>query len=584
LKSLVAGGETLKTVIIAVMDTGINMEHKIFEGRILTAHARNFAADVNADLGTNDLRDNLGHGTHTAGTISDMTLPNVKILPIKIFGSTNTTSAKFVSEAVNYLVSLKRNGLNIAAVNMSLGTDPLNPDADAQEYASNKSFYQNCINALVSADILPIVAVGNGPKTNNGNGLPYPSFPSACSGTVSVSGFSLNQFINYDKNYNGVEDPGEVWIDTDGKPETGNENGRESNSAFLIQRARYANYVSGYDSRVDITAPGGYNEVGKVGIWSAANTGTDTVSRLEGTSMAAPFVTALYALLCSDPTKSSEDWQTISGGWTASDSENYLTPIQKVLFNSAVPLGQAETRMSYFGRGCVSVAALVDEEAFEEWFDPAAYEDAMNTVPDGMTKITVQPTGGGAVLQDDYIPIGEYVLADTESEFSVWVTAGGGYSILKVLVGGQEVSSSLTGTEYVNGKLVCGKYTFASLPGSAVAVVVQFSTFSTDQVNYTKTTKIDTAPDDTDFATLLLILLGVGGLIAAFYFIRNRKPKELSIQSLDGETEPDADAEVDRIIKIMEKRGRPKGTDLDEEIAAIMREIKTAEEEGEDYE
>jgi subtilisin family serine protease len=573
LKSLVADGETLNTVVIAVIDTGINMEHEIFEGRILTAHARNFVADAEGNTGVNDLRDNVGHGTHTAGTICDMTLPNVKILPIKIFDS-KSTDPNLIPPAIEYLVGLKKKGMNIVAVNMSLGTDPMSPSHSL--YFSTKSFYQSCINTLVNAGILPIVAVGNG--ANSGNGSVFPSFPSACVGAVSVSAFSTKPFVNYDKNYDGeikVEDGEEEHdFDGDGEPDL--------NNAFSIQRAYYSNYAGeGYDSRVDITAPGGYDEwiTPKQGIWSATKTGTDTIyNTQQGTSMATPFVAALYALLCSDPTQSDEDWREISQ-WTSGDGADYLTPIHKALFDSAVAVGQSSTRADYFGRGCVSVAAFTKD--FDDWIDPDEYEAAVGAPIADMTRIIVQTTGGGSVLQNDYMPIAEYALTGTGTDFGVWVTAGGGYSILSVKVGGSEVSLSLTNTEYISGKLVCGKYTFTNLPASSVTVVVQFSTFSTEQVNYVKPTKMDTAGGKVDFPKLLFIVLGVGGLIAGIYFLQNRKPKESLLQSGDGDT----DAEVERIIKIMEKKGRPQGSSLDKEIESIMREIESGEdEEGEDYE
>ncbi|MDR1917443.1 MAG: S8 family peptidase [Christensenellaceae bacterium] len=589
LKSLVAGGATLKPVVIAVMDSGINMEHEIFEGRILMAHARNFVAESDVSIGINDLRDNLGHGTHTAATICDMTLPNVKILPIKIF-STKTTDPLLVRDAIDYLIDLKGRGMNIVAVNMSLGTDPLNP-ATNPYYANNKSFYQSCINTLVAADILPVVAAGNG---DNEVGSPYPSFPSACAGTVSVSAFGTKQFVNYDTNYDGVISGGEAVHDFD-------DNGvADLNNAFNMQLAGYSNYAQdGLDSRIDITAPGHYDLSGSVkGIWSATKTGTNTISNsLKGTSMAAPFVVALYALLCSYPTNDETYWETVSG-WGGSDIVNYVTPIHKALLTRAVAFGLPPTRSRYFGYGCVSVAAFVPAETeipaegeFDGWIAPAEYEDIIGEIPVGKAKIIVQATGGGAVLQNDYMPIGEYTLVDMGANLGVWFAAGGGYSILSIKVGDggsgdSEVYSSTNGnannlssTEYTNGKLVCGKYTIAGVGEQQLLVVtVQFSVFSTEQINYVDTSYGNTGDGETDFARIWVIVLSVGVVIAIIYFLRSRKVAELSLQQ---SPEDDIDAEIARIIKVMEKRGVPqRQSDLDAEIAAIMREIERTEDEN----
>ena len=77
-----------RQVTVAVVDSGVDMDHPFLRGRLLPA--------LNASTEKNDIRDNFGHGTHVAGIIADCTQGlDVKILPVKVmdsFGSFPTSS------------------------------------------------------------------------------------------------------------------------------------------------------------------------------------------------------------------------------------------------------------------------------------------------------------------------------------------------------------------------------------------------------------------------------------------------------------------------------------------------------------
>jgi hypothetical protein len=629
LKSLVAGGKELPTVVVAVMDSGINMEHEIFAGRILTAHARNFSAS-NGAVAINDLRDYLGHGTHVAGSICDMTLPNVKILPIKIFGSRTQTDPALIEEALNYIIGLKKGGMNIVAVNMSLGTDPFNPNDPDGNYEYNLRYFQRYIDCLIAPDvnILPVVAAGNG-YTNVSVGSPYPSLPAACDGAVSVASFDGRTFRNYDINHNGEMDNGEIWyhigdINNNGKIDKGevwynagdiNFNGEQDdgevwvygtqddgeapegdewavapNNGFNIVRSGYSNY----GQYIDIAAPG-HN------IWSARATGTTEIKLSYGTSMAAPFVSALYALLYSDPTMTADEWAEFAE-WTANDrvpvpatnnpprakSGKFVTPVEKALFSNAFVLGSPQIQVSNFGYGCVSLAEFIPPLSWDGWVASGTeYESIMGIVPNGKSKISVATVGGGGVLRNDSgIPVAGSVDVPAGTDFKINICAAGGYSILSVEVDGQEIYAFDTSNPDDKKSMIV--YTVANpTEKTKYAVSVRFSAFDGNgiisvPVDDSISTAIDPAP--TDPVKLIIIALIVGGIAAVIFVVKDRKSKELFAQLQADGDDPytDINYEVDRIIRELTKRGGvKKGSDLEAEVNRIMQE---QENRGEDDE
>lgn len=75
--------ENNRTIYVAVLDTGINPYHEVFQekkscDRIDMTHAYNYVND------NNDVSDVVGHGTAVASVIAESTPPYVKIVPIKV--------------------------------------------------------------------------------------------------------------------------------------------------------------------------------------------------------------------------------------------------------------------------------------------------------------------------------------------------------------------------------------------------------------------------------------------------------------------------------------------------------------------
>ena len=68
-----------REVIVAVLDSGVDMDHEYLEGRLLSNNV-NFSSSGDKD----SCEDDYGHGTHVAGILVDNTLENVKIKPYKV--------------------------------------------------------------------------------------------------------------------------------------------------------------------------------------------------------------------------------------------------------------------------------------------------------------------------------------------------------------------------------------------------------------------------------------------------------------------------------------------------------------------
>jgi|GEM_PF-3352288 len=96
-------------ITVAVIDTGVDVNHPVFEGRVSTTRW-NFVDN------NNDLTDRDGHGTHVAGIVADATSPNVQVMPLRVFGSGSLGIESLIIEALRFAAN---NGAQIA--NMSFG-------------------------------------------------------------------------------------------------------------------------------------------------------------------------------------------------------------------------------------------------------------------------------------------------------------------------------------------------------------------------------------------------------------------------------------------------------------------------------
>ena len=234
------------TVIIAVIDTGVDYNHEDLKTNIITSNDYDF---VNNDPYAMD--DN-GHGTHVAGIIAAVSNNgigitgltwNCKILPIKVLDGDGNGDDFNIAKGIQYAAD---NGAKI--INMSFGDTNYPPVASIV-------ISTTCQYAYEKGCIL-IAASGNGYDTNNDG---YPdrfdcvSYPAGLDTVIAVG----------------------ACDNTD-------------------NRASYSNY----GINLDIVAPGGSGRNG---------TGENILSTIPGnkyaeeagTSMAAPFVSGVVGLILS---------------------------------------------------------------------------------------------------------------------------------------------------------------------------------------------------------------------------------------------------------------------------------------------
>ncbi|HSP06964.1 MAG TPA: S8 family peptidase, partial [Acidobacteriota bacterium] len=244
-------------VTVAVIDTGIAYEKHNDSFRVEDLGETQFVKPYNFVEGTDHANDDHGHGTHVAGTIAQLTnngvgvagiAPAVKLMPLKVLNASGYGTISDIAAAIRYAAD---NGAQV--INMSLGGPfPSRILHKAVQYAHNKG-------------VVIVCAAGNG----GGSGLSYPAAYPEC---ISVSA------VRYDG-----------------------------------QLAWYSSYGEG----LTIAAPGGDMRVDQNGdglmdgVLQNTLNPQDKTSQgyflFQGTSMAAPHVAAVAALLVSqgvtDPEK-----------------------------------------------------------------------------------------------------------------------------------------------------------------------------------------------------------------------------------------------------------------------------------------
>ena len=145
-------GETGEGIVVAVLDTGIDLNHPDLKGNIIDG--RNFTGEGRRD----DYSDGNGHGTHVAGTIAGVmngsgvigVAPDAKLLICKVLDSQGSGSYQGIIKGIEYASKWRGvNGEKVRVMNMSLGGAYDDP-----------KLYKAILEA-VSKGILIIVASGN---------------------------------------------------------------------------------------------------------------------------------------------------------------------------------------------------------------------------------------------------------------------------------------------------------------------------------------------------------------------------------------------------------------------------------------
>jgi len=208
-----------KEVIVAVIDSGVDIHHPDLLGRIwhnkkkcpignekdLPCHGWNFA-DRNADIS-----DKIGHGTHVAGIIAanhndigiaGLAHSNVKIMPLKVitkdvndFIYKGKVITDIFADAIRFAIE---NGAKV--INMSLGWPKL----------VETPKIKIAINMAIEKNISIVVATGN-------NGKDVPTYPCSYEGVICVGSHDNRGDISDFSNHGGKVDllaPGEFIVST----------------------------------------------------------------------------------------------------------------------------------------------------------------------------------------------------------------------------------------------------------------------------------------------------------------------------------------------------------------------------------
>ena len=242
---------------IAILDTGIDLDHPDLEASIDLASGENC---LDASLPPNDGH---GHGTHVAGTaaapLNDVGVvgvaPEAQLVPIKMFDDAGNSSEAYALCALDRLVELNTDtnpANDIDVANMSWGEHrPSGSCADDALHGAICSAY--------AAGVTLVGAVGN-EATDAGDFVPA-VFPEV----IGVS----------------------AMADFDGQP-GGAAGCAFVQSLFWFECDDTLAFFSNFGPSVDVIAPG-------VNVYSTFAGGGYQV--LDGTSMAAPHITGIVALM-----------------------------------------------------------------------------------------------------------------------------------------------------------------------------------------------------------------------------------------------------------------------------------------------
>ena len=319
-------GYTGEDVLIAIIDTGVKLNHADLQGRFWDGGAEypNHGYDFYSH--DNDPSDTHGHGTHVAGTIVGTGVsgtqtgvaPGAKIMVLKVFhGEDNLTEPTMGVEAMQFAVE---HGAD--ALNMSLG-QPL-PDA-----AVKLMMRQACDNTL-AAGVVAAVCAGNSRQIQMLAPVPYNIWsPGDCppphlhedqmvnaggtSCVICVGAVDFNDVIG------GFSSEGpSTWSNVAQYNDYPYSSGSSTNIGLI---------------RPDVCAPG-------VNIKSLDWNTTNGYCLKSGTSMATPCVTGTIALMLS--------------------KDHELTPAQidEILERTAIPLSAHKS--NDFGSGRIDALAAVN--------------------------------------------------------------------------------------------------------------------------------------------------------------------------------------------------------------------------------
>ena len=156
-------------IVVAVIDSGFDANHSWFEGRFVGGATCDYSSCIDGGyhIESTDVLNYTydSHGTHVAGIIAKGTTKNVKILPIMVLPETipqipllKVGPQLNLKVVIDYIIQKKNEGLNIKAINFSLGLYNKKNVVD-EIYIEN--YVKTPIKKAYDAGILFVAGAGN---------------------------------------------------------------------------------------------------------------------------------------------------------------------------------------------------------------------------------------------------------------------------------------------------------------------------------------------------------------------------------------------------------------------------------------
>jgi hypothetical protein len=185
--AVAAQGDTGAGTYVAVLDTGVDYTRAAFGSCTAPGVPAACRVAATGEIAPDDKSlDDDGHGTNVSGIVAGVA-PGTKLIVYDVFDD-DGTNALLVSRAIDSLVQLKRQGVNVRAVNLSIG------NAQHFQRACAKSPYAASFTLARSVGILPVVSAGNSAYDARHRFRVGLAAPACAPGAISVGAV-------YDKNW-----------------------------------------------------------------------------------------------------------------------------------------------------------------------------------------------------------------------------------------------------------------------------------------------------------------------------------------------------------------------------------------------
>ena len=156
-----AGAATGAGVTVAILDTGVDLQHPAFDGLLVILPTSDMISDTNSP---DDIGPGLawGHGTHIAGIVHAIA-PAAQLMPIRVLDSQGRGNTFVLAYAIEYAIA---QGADV--INLSLGAD------------CESRILKEVIASAIAQDIVIAAAAGNDANI-------VPPCPASLPGVISVA-------------------------------------------------------------------------------------------------------------------------------------------------------------------------------------------------------------------------------------------------------------------------------------------------------------------------------------------------------------------------------------------------------------